>query len=71
MLAIMKLLADDDGMSPELGRALVGIKNQLKGGEEIQLADSMLNLHSEVCRSRAPRARQAQSTRRRETYRPG
>lgn len=47
MLAIMDLLAEEDGISPELGRALVSFKNQIKGNEEIALADKMLDLHSE------------------------
>ena len=47
MIAIMDLMTPDDGMSPELGKALFNIKTQLQGLEQIQRADQMIGIHSE------------------------
>jgi hypothetical protein len=43
----MSLMSSDDGMSPETGRLLTNLKNQMKGLEEIVLADTMISIHSE------------------------
>jgi hypothetical protein len=48
MISLMSLISnDDDGMSPETGRLLTNLKNQMKGLEEIVLADTMISIHSE------------------------
>ncbi|MGI9079178.1 MAG: hypothetical protein ACR2G6_17890 [Gemmatimonadaceae bacterium] len=47
MMAIMDLMVPDDGMSPELGKALFNIKNHLQGLEQIQRADQMIEMHAE------------------------
>jgi hypothetical protein len=48
IFSLMSLISeDDDGMSPETGRLLTNIKNQMKGLEEIVLADTMISIHSE------------------------
>jgi hypothetical protein len=47
MISLMSLMSSDDGMSPEMGRVLTNLKNQMKGLEEIVLADTMISIHSE------------------------
>lgn len=47
LMTIMDLMNADDGMSPELGIALTGIKSQLQGLEQIQRADKMIEMHAE------------------------
>jgi hypothetical protein len=47
MISLMSLMSSDDGMSPETGRLLTNLKNQMKGLEEIVLADTMISIHSE------------------------
>ena len=47
MISLMNLMSKDDGMSPETGRLLTNLKNQMKGLEEIILADTMISIHSE------------------------
>jgi hypothetical protein len=47
MISLMGLMSKDDGMSPETGRLLTNLKNQMKGLEEIVLADTMISIHSE------------------------
>jgi hypothetical protein len=47
-IMIMGLLAEDDGLSPELAKVLYGIKGQLKGLEEKATADAMIQMHAEL-----------------------
>jgi hypothetical protein len=47
LLTIMDLVAGADGMSPELATTLYSIKNQLRGGELLDRADRMIQMHSE------------------------
>ena len=47
MISLMNLMSKDDGISPETGRLLTNLKNQMKGLEEIVLADTMISVHSE------------------------
>lgn len=47
LTAIMGAITADDGMSPELGKALTGIKSQLQGLEQVQRADKMIEMHAD------------------------
>src|SRR4029450_7485324 len=47
MIGLLGLMSADDGMSPEAGRGLTNLKNQLKGLEEILLAETMIGIHAE------------------------
>jgi hypothetical protein len=47
LMTIMDLMTADDGMSPELGRALTGFKSQMQGNEQIQRADRMIQMHAD------------------------
>ncbi|MFN2136959.1 MAG: hypothetical protein ACK2UK_13450, partial [Candidatus Promineifilaceae bacterium] len=47
LLTLMSLMTDDEGLSPELARALNGIKSQLQGMEQIQRADSIIGKYAE------------------------
>jgi hypothetical protein len=47
LITLMNVLAADDGMSPELGRALLSIKSQLQGVEEIDRATNMIAMHAQ------------------------
>jgi hypothetical protein len=47
LIKIMDVMTDDEGISPELGKALIGLKNQMIGGEQIARADKMIAMHSE------------------------
>jgi hypothetical protein len=47
LIAIMDLMTEDEGMSPELAKTLYSIKNQLQGFEQIDRADKMIEMHAE------------------------
>jgi hypothetical protein len=47
MIALMSLMQDGDGMSPELAQALLNIRDQLHGMEEIDRANNMIAMRSE------------------------
>src|SRR5215217_3257617 len=47
LIIVMDLMSAEDGMSPELSKTLFGIKNQLRGIEQIQRADKMIEMHAE------------------------
>jgi hypothetical protein len=47
MLTIMDSLMEDEGLSPELAKALFSIKSQVQGLEQIAMADKMIQMHSE------------------------
>lgn len=48
LITIFDLITDKDkGMSPELAKTLFGLKNQLKGKEQIERAEKMIGIHSE------------------------
>jgi hypothetical protein len=47
LITVMGLMAGDDGLSPELAKALTSIKTQLQGLEEIQRADQMIAMHAQ------------------------
>jgi len=47
LIKVMNLIADDQGMSPELAKTLYSIKNQLQAKEEIDRANHMIEMHAE------------------------
>ncbi len=47
LITLMNVMSADDGMSPELGRALLSIKSQLQGVEEINRATNMIAMHAQ------------------------
>jgi hypothetical protein len=47
LIKIMDLVTDEEGMSPELGKALVGLKNQMVGDAQIARAVQMIEMHAE------------------------
>jgi hypothetical protein len=47
LITVMDVVTADGGISPELGKALVGLKNQMQGGDQIDRANHMIDMHSQ------------------------
>lgn len=47
MLSLMQLVAGEGGMSKEMGRAFATIRNQLRGDQEVAVANTMIGIYAQ------------------------